>query len=118
VILRGNLPTTIKEYNYKNELKISCSITDFRYTVSDSNYKDEQTIYLFFSGTKTYDISVDKQSSSCKIGWKLYDKDNNVIDSDTCYTASLLEGESFKDEKDYCFDIKPGTYYLELINIK
>lgn len=116
VILRDSLPFTINEYDRKGVLESSCRITDFSYT-AEERYNGEITIKLYFSGTKTYDEDGDKQSSSCKIGWKLYDEEGNVADSGVCYTTALSTGESFKDERVYCSNMSPGTYYLKFIDV-
>lgn len=116
IVLRDSLPKTLYEYDYRNRIESSCTVTDFRYEVSDYTHSVEQTAYLYFSGTKNYDENGAGQSASCKISWKLYDADGYVVDSSTCRSAGVAVGEKFRDAKDYCFDLMPGTYYLELSN--
>lgn len=116
IVLRDSLPKTLYEYDYRNRIESACTVTDFRYEVSDYTHSEDQTAYLYFSGTKDFDEDGAGQSAACKISWKLYDADGYVVDSGTCRSAGIAEGEKFRDAKAYCFDLMPGTYYLELCN--
>lgn len=41
-----------------------------------------------------------------------------MIDSGTCSSAALKNGEKFKDADDLIFDLMPGeTYYLYLLDL-
>lgn len=116
--LRDSLPKKLYEYDYRDNIRTSVKITDFEYDVTDYTYSEDQTVYLYFSGEKSYDAEGSKHSSACEIGWKLYDEDGYVIESGTCRSSGVAEGEKFRKAKDYIFDVLPGRYYLELINTK
>lgn len=116
--LRDSLPKTLNEYDYKDRIETSVKVTNFEYEVTDYTHSEDQTVYLYFSGEKTYDEEGSKHSSTCKIGWKLYDEDDYVVESGTCRSSEIAEGEKFRKAKDYIFDVLPGKYYLELISVK
>lgn len=76
------------------------------------------SVLLKFSGEKLYDMEGADYSGSCQIGWKLYDVEGQVVDSGSCYTSNVKEGESFKDDESYIStELIPGEYRLELLNI-
>ncbi len=114
IVLRDSLPTTLREYNYKNEVNTTWSVTDFRYSARYYEYRDQYTVDLYFSGTKVYDYRGSGQGAACSISWQLYDSDGYVVDSGTCRSPSVRMGEKFRDAHDYIFDLSAGTYYLEL----
>lgn len=114
IILRDSLPKTLNAYNYKNEIRSSWSVTDFRYEVKTYENLNKNTAYIYFSGTKTYDANGSGQAASCRISWQLFDGEGYVVDSGTALSPSVREGEKFKDAKGYIIDIAPGTYYLEI----
>ncbi len=113
ITVDGNLPRTISYYNYNNKIDSSCSVTGIHFEVSGDD------LYIYFTGRKTYDSKGSGQSAPCKIGWKLYDSNNYVVDSGTAYTLSLATGEGFKDAKDTAYNcITPGgTYKLVILNV-
>lgn len=92
----------------------SCKITDISYRVTGLG-----KIYFYFTGEKIYDKKGDNYSSSCYIGWKLYDSDGYVVEDSTSITNSLKVGEKFKNDEDYTFyTVEKGkSYRLEIINI-
>ena len=106
------LPTTLSYYKYNGTKESSCSVTDVSFEVSGDD------LYIYFTGRKTYDSRGSGQSDSCKISWKLYDSNNNVIEAGTTYTLSLATGEGFVKTKDTAYNcITPGeTYYIVLLN--
>lgn len=86
----------------------------------EENYWNEgkATGILKFSGKKTYDEDGDSYSRDCRIGWKLYDSDDNVIASGTCSTSNVETDESFKLDKSYInAEMAPGNYRLEILNV-
>ncbi len=91
----------------------SVKITNITYEVSGDD------LYIYFTGEKTYDTKGSSYSRSCKIGWKLYDSEGFVVDSDVLYTDALKVGEKFKNEKEICWNVvEPSmTYRLELVNV-
>ena len=74
-------------------------------------------LYLYFTGEKTYDKYGEDNSDDCMIGWKLYDKNGYVVDSGTAFTQTICVGEKFKDCREYVYNIEPGNYRLELMDI-
>ena len=111
-IILPKLPQKIHSYNYDDSIESTVTITEITYEISGDD------LYFYFTGEKTYDEDGKKHSASCKIGWKLYDSDNYIVDSDTFYSPAIAVGEKFRDEKEYVFDvIKPGeTYTLKISN--
>ena len=90
------LPKTINYYGYSGTLYSSVKVTGITY---EFVYGD--TLKIFFEGEKTYDHQGNSQSDSCKIGWKLYDEDDYVIESGTFYSDSIRVGEKFKNNEVY-----------------
>ena len=111
--LGTSLPQTISYYTYSGSKQSSCSVTDVSFEVSGDD------LYIYFTGRKTYDSRGSGQSDSCKIGWKLYDNNNNVIASGTAYTLSIATGEGFVKTKDTAYNCitAGGTYKLVLLNV-
>lgn len=108
-------PITLHEYSYRNEVRQTYTITDIKYEIKENS--SDYTIDLYFNGKKSYDYRGNTQSSSAKIGWKLYDENNNVIKSGTCYSPSLSENETFSDAHDYIFNVNAGNYRLEILSV-
>lgn len=106
-----DLPKTItySGYSYSS----MCKVTQITYKVSGDD------ITFYFEGEKTYDSNGNNYNSSCKIGWKLYDEDNYVLDDGTLYTNSLATGEKFKNESVNIYNcIEPGkSYKLVIMNV-
>ncbi|MDO4418544.1 MAG: hypothetical protein Q4C02_09750, partial [Eubacteriales bacterium] len=78
---------------------------------SDTTYSVEVMLY----GTKTYD-NKPTTSSSCKVGYKLYDANDYVVKSGTFYSDSVFPNEKFKGSF-YLFSLEDGEYRLELLNV-
>ncbi|MED9996324.1 MAG: hypothetical protein UFP03_05970 [Paludibacteraceae bacterium] len=108
-----SLPKTINYYNYSNSINSSCQVTAVSFEVSGDD------LYIYMTGKKTYDSKGSGQSSACKIGWKLYNSQNYVVDDGTLYTNSLAVGEGFLNAKDSAYDVLvPGeTYRLVIMNV-
>lgn len=115
-IILPSVPKTLNEYNYKNTIETTFVVTDIRYETSYYQYGDNYTVYLYFDGKKTYDEDGPEQSSSCKIGWKLYSSSGAVVKSGACHTSGLAMGERFENEKTYISDLQEGTYTLKLLD--
>ncbi len=114
IILQDSLPVTLSYADRMGGIESTWSVTDFRYETTDYSHQKEQTLHLFFSGEKTYDVRGPGQGASCRIGWQLFDADGYVVDSGTCSSPNVREGEKFKDAESISFNLAPGTYYLEL----
>lgn len=105
------LPAVLNDYNYSNKIESGVKITGIRYETSGD------TMYIYFTGEKLYDIEGDRYSRACTIGWKLYESEGYVVDSGTAYSSALRVGEKFKDAKEYVFDLQKGeTYRLEILD--
>ena len=105
------------------ELEESFSETVYSKVVIDQisyefkeNFDGKMTLKLSFTGKKMFDYKGNQNSSSCRIGWKLYDEEGYVIDSGTCITSSLEVGEKFKNTEESIYNLAPGTYSLKLID--
>lgn len=109
-----NIPQVIS-YSSLNRLVSICNVTDIKVETkaSGSGYKAS----INFSGKKTYDYLGDNQSSSCKIGWKLYDASDNVIKSGIAYSPDVAVGESFANVEICIWNLTPGNYKLKVLNV-
>ena len=114
IILQNDLPVSLSYTDYRGNILSTMSVTDFRYEITDYSHTQEQKVHFFFSGEKTYDARGAGQSDRCWISWQLFDTDGYVVDSGTCYSPSVREGEKFKDAESRSSKLAPGTYYLEL----
>ena len=105
------LPQSVTCYSSNQTIRHSCTVTDASYKM-DGN---RMTVYL--SGQKTYDKEGSGRSSSCLISWKLYDSEGYVVDSGTCYTSSVSEGEKFRNAEINIYNLDiGGSYRLVLTN--
>lgn len=110
-------PITIGDYSYGGDLKQKYDITDISYTYerrSSGDYK----IVVSFAGIKTYDYQGANQSSTPKIGLKLYDSYGAVIDSGIAKGPSLAMDERWSASS--CsktfYDIPAGSYTLKVLS--
>ena len=106
------LPKTIYNKSYSGTTNQMLKVTDITYEVSGT------TMYIYFSGEKTFDIEGDNYSRIFKIGFKLYDSNGNVVDSGTIYVTALSVGDKFANTKEIVYGITLGeNYTLELIDV-
>ena len=115
-----SLPKTVTYYGYGNKKYSSVEVTNIKSEIGCNN-DGYINIKVYFSGTKTYDYQGSGQSSSCKIGWKLYGSDGSVIEDGTFYSPAVKVGESFSNKdctvlysSEKC---TAGQYRLELLDI-
>ena len=92
IILQNHIPEDYGDFRYDGTLSSKVSIKSVK-----------------------WDIEPPQQSSACSVGWKLYDKNNNVVDSGTMHSPAVSMGESFTKEI-HIYDLEPTTYYLKLSN--
>ena len=110
-IILPTLPKTITEFSYSGNVYSTVKITNITYEISDDD------LYIYFTGEKTYDMEGDRYSSTCVVGWKLYDSEGYIVDSGTFYSPKIAVGEKFRDEEDYAWDvIEPGEVYTLVIS--
>ncbi len=108
------LPQLLHDYSYDDSIRRSYEITGLTYTFEKS-YGDEVKLTMYFSGLKTYDYQGAGQSSTCSVGWKLYDANGNVYKTGTFYSPALAMGETFANQTDYTY-VTPGAYRLEILS--
>lgn len=107
-----SLPKTIYNKSYSGTTNQMLKVTDITYEVSGT------TMYIYFSGEKTFDSEGDNYSRIFKIGFKLYDSNGYVVDSGTIYVTALAVGDKFANTKEYIYGITLGeNYTLELIDV-
>lgn len=112
-----SVPASYIDYYYNEEIDTSCTISNVRIEKSYSEYDNAFSVKLYVSGTKTYDSNGTKHSSAVDVGWKLYDMNNNVVESGTVYSPGVSIGENFVDAYTYIStDLKPGNYRLVFVN--
>lgn len=111
------LPYLMKTWTNSNQTTVETmtNITGITYKFSET-YDGTCTLYVYFTGTKTYDYKGSHNSSSCRLTFKLYDEDGYVVADDYCLTSAVAMGESFRNQKAIVFDLEPGVNYrLELL---
>ena len=109
------IPKTLHDYGYDKKIDSSYRITNISYKFEDA-YDNEVRLYLYFDGEKYYDKDGHGQSSTCQVGWKLYDMQGYVVKNGTFYSPALNMGEKFRNEEEYIYDLKPGNYKLEILS--
>ena len=107
------IPLSITYYDWNNKVESVCEITNITYRIVGDD------LYFYVEGEKTYDKEGNKHSSTCVIGWKLYDDEGYVVDYGTLYTTSLFTGEKFRNESDVASDCieKGKKYTLVILNV-
>ena len=112
-----SVPCSYNDYTYSGRIDTSCTISNVRIEKSYFKYDNDFSVKLYVSGTKTYDSNGTKYSSAVDVGWKLYDMNNNVVESGTVYSPGVSIGENFVDAYTYIStDLKPGNYRLVFVN--
>ena len=113
-----SLPTLPQSVNYYSGtiIKNTCKVTDITLEKSYYSYDDHFSVKIHFSGEKTYDTSP-SISSACKIGYKIYDTQNNVVKSGVFTSEAVAVGETFKGYT-YVSSLAEGDYRLELLGVK
>lgn len=110
-----NMPYTVNSYGYNNEIQKSVNIIDAYYSgevFKESNYR----IRLCLSGTVLYNSSY-SPFDTYKVSWRLYDGNNNVVESGETWALSYAVGETFWDKENMIFNMKPGKYTLKIVGV-
>ncbi len=107
-----SLPQTYSVYSYSGKELTRFKVTALTYTYSGTS------ITLNLAGEKLYDSEGAGYSQSSKIGYKLYDSEGYVIKSGTIYTEAIKTGDKVKNVTETIYGVAPGTYRLELSNVK
>ena len=114
-IILPDIPKTFSYYGYSGKYT-SCEVTKISTSldyVSSKGLDYDLTV----EGTCSYNKDGNNQSTSMKIGYKLYDADGIVVKSGTIYTEAVAVGEKFR-ETISLYDLIPGdTYTLVLLDV-
>ena len=114
--IKNSIPLTINNYYSSGKLWNSVKITDVRVEY-EKTYSGDNEIVLYFSGEKLYDSDGPKQSDSCSVGIKVYDKDGYVVADETYYTHDIKVGDKFRNDKCSIWeDLPDGEYIIELLS--
>ena len=105
------LPKKVNYLSYNGSIYTTIRIDSITYEVM---YDD--SLYIYFTGEKTYDCDGNRATNGCNFGWKLYDSEGYLIDSGTVFISDLQVGDKFRGEVGYAFDcIEPGVSYKIVI---
>lgn len=85
-----NVPIILNEYDYAGKVEDAFIIEQIDKRVDSTSASLTFTIY------KTSDTKGSNYSRSCSFGYKVYDCNNYVIDSGTCYSEAICVGEKTK----------------------
>lgn len=116
ISLKTNLPNTFYYKSNSGKTYTECEVDDFTYETKYWN-EGKATVDFNISGTKIFDMKGDSYSRGGRIGWKLYDEKNNIVDSGNFITNNICVGEKYINCTESAHNIEPGKYYLELLNV-
>ncbi|MCC8051025.1 MAG: Ig-like domain-containing protein [Clostridiales bacterium] len=109
------VPVSICKYSSSLRLQKMCKVTDVWYEVSKSGSQYYYKIYI--SGEKLYDSSGSSISSSCPIGYKIYDENDAVVKSGTISSTAVCVGEKFSGSYTNGY-LDAGDYTLVLLDVQ
>ena len=110
-------PQNISNYSYNGKIMTTVKITDINVSIERGYSID--TFNVKISGVKTYGAT--NVAERCRIGYKVYDSNNNVVESGTWSSPNVVLGESFVMNHSIHFNYNedaPGNYRLELVNVR
>lgn len=106
-----SLPFTVSDYGYSSNIQTTLRIDSITY---EKIYED--SLYIYFSGEKIYDVDGNNSNSWTSFEWKLYDSGDYLIDYGTFYTDNIAVGDKFKNKYAFVADgIKAGENYRLVI---
>lgn len=105
-------PATVNKYNWKNEISSTVRI-DKIVAKYDKNLDGTYDITFNLTGEKTFG-----DEGYAYISYKLYDSENYIVDSGTFMTDKLSSGDKFKDMEETIYNLKSGTYRLEILDYR
>ncbi len=111
-----NLPRTpieINNFSYDESIATTYTIDKIVYVVGVW-YEEKTSVTIYLSGEKIFDAEGDDKSNYGMIDWKLFDENNNVLDSGSIFADELTVGQSFTGIEIYLFELAVGSYKLEL----
>lgn len=105
-------PATVNKYNWKNEISSTVRI-DKIVAKYDKNFDGTYDITFNLTGEKIYG-----DEGYAYISYKLYDSENYIVDSGTFMIDKLSSGDKFKDMEETIYNLKSGTYRLEILDYR
>ena len=108
-------PLEVSRFGYKNSLYSTAKITNLKVNVTSSS--SLVGVKLTVTGTKIYDKDP-SVSSSCLIGYKIYNESGVVVKSGTISSPDVKLGETFvMTESIFCTNLEPGNYRIEILDV-
>lgn len=104
-LIADGLPQEININGYDGKVESKIKIEEVQYTY-DKDFTSQLKITV--TGTKTYNST---KSVYDMFDYKIYDRNNYVIDSGTLYLNSLSLNDKFKDDSIVVYDVVPGEIY-------
>lgn len=105
-------PATVNEYNWKDEISSTVRI-DKIVAKYDKNLDGTYDVTFNLTGEKIYG-----DEGYEVITYKLYDSENYIVGNGTVWAGKLSKGDKFKNVKEYIYNLKPGTYRLEILDYR
>lgn len=100
-----DLPVSIDVKDYSGKVESTIQINEIKYDY-EKKYSLRLTITVL--GEKTYGTS---GSMYDVVSYKIYDHEGYVVDSGNLFLNSLAQGDKFKEESIYLYDVVPGEKY-------
>lgn len=96
---------------------VTYKVTEIRYEMYSVG-SEGVSIRIYWSGQKTNDTDGKNYSSSCCLGYKVYDSEGYIIESGTDYSVDVKVGEKFRDAYFSIYNLDPnGTYTIEILSV-
>ncbi len=88
-------------------------IDEIGFEAKAHSYDDKYTLYLYFTGEKTFG----RQNEYIKIEYKIYDAEGYVVYSGSHFTDELSPGEKIKNSDSFATSLEAGEYTLKITNV-
>ena len=88
-------------------------IDEIGFNAKAHSYDDKYTLYLYFTGEKTFG----RQNEYIKIEYKIYDAEGYVVYSGSHFTDELSPGEKIKNSDSFATSLEAGEYTLKITNV-
>lgn len=112
----SNSKTAYTNGGYKDVLQSKFNVSEITYEFKETS-GGKVDLHIYYKGEKTYDANGPGQTSDCKIGWKLYDREGYVLEDGTTYTMGIAMNEKFKDVEETIYSLEPGEYKLVIMGV-
>lgn len=109
------MPAFVNYYSYSGRIQSSIKVEDIRYEFGEAYDGKSVNLIIYFTGEMISNSST--ASSYGHIGYKL-SKDGYVVKSGTHLTTQLNTGDKFKDSDERFYNLEPGVYTLEIMNVQ